>query len=212
MSNPTTNDNGLNGELRVPFTQRTIEVGEVAAGESSFIPQDQEDAVWADYMITHRYEGDLARYMLGVASPNGYRGKKAAFVQLHAPTLLWIVDWTAMQFNAPPQVPDPFSVGADWELLDVVLEPAMLGLASDGVSAPYRFSGTYVFGHTNPGECTGYTNSPFTIVQFPRPPWLEDIYIRKVPADALASQLITWQGGGGNLRAAPGVPFVGRRN
>jgi hypothetical protein len=216
MSNPTTSENTLNGPLDLPTVVPTITVGTVDAGQSAYNPPP-DNTVWTDYMINNRYEGDLHRYMAGISSPNGFQGASAAFFQLAAPTVLWVCDWTALLINGPPQCPDPFSVGDDWVLLDYHLEPAMLGLAADGVSATYRLSGTYFFGQKNPGQQSNYANSVFSTAQYPRPPWLDDVFMRKIPAESLMSALITWQGSSSSqrntaagfssdMRAYPGSP------
>jgi hypothetical protein len=217
MSEPTINDDTDAGVLNVPFQPPNIEVGNVSIADNAAYLPPPGDATWVDYMITHRYEGDTHRYMTGVSSPNGFQGASVAFFQLTAPTLLWIADWTAAQYNGPPQVPDPFSVGSNWILLDIHLEPAQIGLAPDGVTPLYRFSGTYFFGCTNPGACSSYATSPFIQAQYPRAPWLEDTFTRNVPVETLLSDLITWQGSSSSqrntatgfssdMRAYPGSP------
>lgn len=212
MSNPVINENNNTEQATSPpFVAATIQVANIAGGESEYIPP-ADASEWADYRVFHRYESDLCRYMMGVASPQGYRGSSVAFVQLHAPKVVWIVDWTACKEGAQPNVPDPFSVGSQWVLLDVHLESAMLGLKPDGQTVVWRLSGTYFFGHRNPGDGTAYSTSVFNIAQYPRAPWLDDGFTRNIPASALESALISWAGGGGQKAAGSAQGAAGGGN
>jgi hypothetical protein len=214
---PTTTgnkDSGVRDAIKAP--KLTITVGTFEDNTNYVGPPEDSGEVFIDIMTHNRYEGDTHRYMLGCSSPDGFQGASVAFVQLCAPTLLWICDWTVCQANTDdPKIPDPFSVGEQWVLLDLHLEPAMLGLSPDGISVIRRISGTYVFGHKNPGNFSSYTNSPFTIAQWPRPTWLADTFNRTILASSLESQLITQNlailrslpagGQGGNQGVNPNV-------
>lgn len=170
------------------------------------VPDDQggrfveggADGIFADFVVRSRYEQDRQRYMAAIASPNGFQGAAVAFFQLAAPTLLWVADWTALKAAAKPEVPDPFSVDANWVLLDVHLELGHIDVLADGATALYRVSGTYVFGHKKPA------NNPFTDVVFPLPPYLEPgSFTRTMPLAKLKAAILAGQAGGS---ASPGVP------
>jgi hypothetical protein len=125
--------------------------------------------VYTDYKIVNRYEKDRHLYMLPISSPGGFGGGNlAAFVQLAAPTLLWISDWTACRFNSKPEIPDPTLTDSNWVLLDEHYEPFMLTVAANGSTPLYRISGTFVYGNRNPSTAT------IDDINFPRPPWLKD--------------------------------------
>ena len=153
-------------------------------------PDEGDLSIYTDYMITNRYEFDKHVYMLGITSPTGFEGDSAAFVQLAAPTLLWIADWTAARFNKQPDIPSSSllinsSQGVHWTLLDEHIEPVMLTIGADATTPLYRISGTYVYGCRNP--------NPLLVrnIRFPRPPWLKDIPNRNMPLDYLETNLIT---------------------
>lgn len=127
--------------------------------------QEDSPAVITDYRIQHHYERDLGIYMLGIASPKGFQGASAAFIQTAAPTLLWIADWTAARFLQKPMVPDPNAVNSNWILMDVWLNPADIIVGQDGTTPLIRLTGTYIYGHQNPGS------NFFSNVMFPVAPW-----------------------------------------
>ena len=176
-------DNPLIPAQNVPAAVVTI--GEVETdGEPGKLKQlgstrDQ----FTDFKVRNRYERDLHRYQLGLTTPNGFQGASCAFVQMAAPTLLWICDWTACRFRTPPIVPDPETLVENWVLLDVLPETASLGVGPDGATPLYRISGTYVYGHRNP------SGDVFRDIAFPRPPWLEDVFDRSMPDNLLEKGL-----------------------
>ena len=192
MSNPVTQGNrnpGAQDAFKPP--KLTVTFGKVVDNPNYNGPAPETGQVFLDLMMNSRYEQDGHRYMAGVSSPAGFAGMTAAFFQLAAPTLLWICDWTVAQFNTEPEVPDPFSVGDQWVLLDLHVEPPMMGLAPDGISPLRRISGTYVFGNKYAGDMSSYTTSAFAIAQWPRPQWMADTFQRTIPASSLKSDLIT---------------------
>ncbi len=142
------------------------------------------DGTFTDYYIESRYEGDYHRYMAGVTSPGGFNGGTAAFFQLAAPTLLWIVEWTAAKWEAQPEVPDPnIATASDWVLLDAWFTTAMLLPDGSGNKALYRISGTYVYGCVAPDA--NFVNN----VSFPRQPMWDDVFDRTMPASKLQQNL-----------------------
>lgn len=191
MSKPSVADNTTaQVQTDIPPVIPTVTYGVIEDNENWTGPDSSSGEVFADLMMMNRYEQDGHRYMLGVTSPNGFEGSSAAFCQLAAPTTLWICDWTVAQYNTVPQIPDPFSVGSGWVLLDIHLEPAMQGLAPDGVSVLWRISGTYFFGNKSPGAMSNYNNSVIAQANFPRPQWLADTFPRSIPASALTTGLV----------------------
>lgn len=138
-----------------PIPQAVISVGTVTADgfDSQFIGSIDQASIFTDYQIFNRYESDRHVYMMPIASPTGFAGGSAAFVQLAAPTLLWIADWTAARTNRKPVIPPPeFLADPNWILLDVMPETAMVNLTADGATPLYRISGCYIYGHRNPSN------------------------------------------------------------
>jgi hypothetical protein len=162
-----------------------------------------DDSVITSYIINNRYENDKRVCMMPIASPNGFQGASAAFVQLASPTLLRLVDWTMLQSgDANLSIPDPNPVDPNWVLLDVMPETRSLVVTAGG-DPVYRISGTYVYGHRNPPA------NVFDAVQWGRPPWMADIFERVVnTAEELVQGLADIQGGtgGGGGNPYPGQP------
>ena len=156
---------------------------------------DNGSSVFTDYMVKNHYERDLHRYMLPVTDPDqtyqpgvgtSTRSRDAAaFVQLARPTLLLVVEWTAMKINAEPQIPDPAAMAPDWVLLDVMPATTMIAVMADGVTPMYRMEGVYVYGHKRPNA------DVFKNVTFPLAPWLEDVFQRSVGADRVQGGIAT---------------------
>lgn len=144
--------------------------------------------IWTDYAIRNRYENDGHIYMMPVAQPAGVVSQgqpTVAFVQLAAPTTLWVADWTASRFQICPDIPDPNQVKARWILMDQHVEPAEMELAGDGQTPLYRISGTYVYGCLNPSA------QPTDDMAFGDPAWLDDTnLIRTIPSTALVGNII----------------------
>ena len=152
---------------------------------AAYVESEPENStIFVDYMIMNRYEKDRHVYMMPLTSTTGFLGSSAAFVQLAAPTLLWIADWTACKYGNCPDIPDPNTANTGWVLLDEFYEPAMITVGADGVTPLYRISGTYVYGHVNPSDLT--VNN----INFARPPWLENSFTRTIPAGKLRKSLI----------------------
>ena len=147
-----------------------VEEGVVLPDDELAKYTDAGGGIWNDYLVDNRYEKDLHRYMMGMTSPNGFKNASVAFVQLAAPTLLWVADWTASRFGKRPIIPKSDPPTTDWVLLDEQVEPATITALPDGVSAVYTISGIYVYGHKNPNA------SIIEDVCFPLPPYLEDSF------------------------------------
>lgn len=200
---PYTTDNGPVGQENGPPAQIIVSEVPVDDNAGTINITGNQSQVWTDFRIRSRYETDKHRYMAGITSPGpiGTTGPltivggaaptpTVAFFQLAAPTKLWIVEWTACRYNVEPDVPDPnitTSPGTQnpWILLDVILEPGMVVIARDGESPMYRISGTYVYGNQTPNA------KSILDVNFTRPPWLNDIFQRKIPITVLQQNLIT---------------------
>lgn len=164
-----------------------IEEGEVVIDDENALYDANlaaSDSIFVDYMITNHYEKDHHKYMMPLTSPQKFQGKSVAVVQLAAPTLLMICNWSALSYGRQPKSPKN-DIGADWILLDEFCEPVMTNLAADGTTAIYRLNGTYVYANVNPSENLN------TDCAFPRPPWLEDVIDRKVPDDIFMAGLLT---------------------
>lgn len=168
--------------------------------------KNEPKLIYTDAQLNNKYEKDRHIYMLGMTSPGGFQGASVAFVQLAAPTLLWISRWTLCSFFSQPKSPNPISNNPDWILMDDHYEPGTVIVGPDGVTPLYRISGTYVYGHRNPAEVT--VNN----INFARPPWLEDAFDRSMPESKLQQDLINGTGQGASQgvnasfpSASPGV-------
>lgn len=161
-------NNGLQDGPEISVSIGNIEIDYTArySNDDGF-----DGGIWTDYMVKNFYEGDEHVYMTGITSPNGFQGKKAAFFQLAAPTLIWVCRWTACKFNVKPAVPSFAPPNEHWILLDKHLEPVMMGLAGDGVSPLFRLSGTYTYGCDNPDAVK---------LSFPKAPWMDDSVDRSI--------------------------------
>ena len=150
---------------------------------SQFVLPKNNSDVFTDYQVRNRYEENPHRYMAGISSPNGFQGSRAAFFQLAYPTILWICDWTACRWNTIPEIPPKDAEDDNWVFLFAVPETVSPVLdAVGGVARLYRISGTYVYGHKNPPDV-------FDLVNFPRPPWMQDNFQRTVPSSAFEASL-----------------------
>lgn len=162
------------------------DIGNVQPTDSrALYAEANDDGVYTDYHTTHRYETDNHRYMAGITRANGFKGGKAAFFQLAAPTTLLIVDWTLERRADAGDYPIwPTSDPQDGNtiLLDKILEPAMLGLGSDGVTVIYRLSGTYVYGFLSTDLITYYHG---------RPPWMDQFVVSEVYTSKQKPKIIT---------------------
>lgn len=193
MSNPVLNNNPVPPEQKTPTA--TITVGTVTLKDTRGQyndPPSGPPSVPLDDVLVNRYEQDGHTYMMGISSPGGFSNSDGtvAFVRLASKTLLWIADWTTARIGQQPEIPDPESVSNDWVLLDGHIELHNLDVGVDGVSAMYRISGTYFYGHKNPGSALT------TYVNYPRPVWLQDSFKRTIPLSKLKGGLITVTGGG----------------
>lgn len=182
-----------------------IDIGEVYPDfPPSKLTTDSKDTngSWPDYKLTNRYINPSQARMMGISSPAGFAGSTVAFIQLSAPTLLWICDWTALRSNSKPLLPNPNLINPDWVLLDKYISPFMVGVASDMTMPLYRVTGRFIYGNKRPDP------NLLADMSFPRPPWLDDVFDRTLSQDMFVGDLST------NSRrppknvvaAAPGVP------
>lgn len=165
-------------------TDAVVTIGEVSITDRDglYLPDEGgQSSVYADYRIVNRYEEDTHTYMMGVTSPDGFRGDSCAFVKLAGPTILWIADWTASRVGSRPKIPHSDAYKG-WVLLDRHVEPYMLTVTADGRTPLYRISGTYVYGRRK---------ADTAVIKFPRPPWMQDgVHDRTVPHALLDANLI----------------------
>lgn len=185
-------------------------VGGIAAVIDSFIPPTDNDSVYKDLpsdapyveaLVMNRYEGDEHAYMLGVAKADGFNGQSAAFVQLCAPTILWIADWTVARWGLRPNIPDPDQTLNNWVLLDKHYEPADLKVAANGQTPLYRISGTYVYGQKTPAA------NVIDNIAFGLSPEFEDVFARTIGSDYYDAAMLTPSTGssGGNNDNGQGI-------
>ena len=147
-----------------------VSVGPVdIAGPSKFQIQTA-GTQYTDFVFKSKVCKDRRIHNLGVTSPGGFAGSSTVFVQLSAPTLLWVMRWTACRFGQIPEVPEPEpQSGSTWVLLKDSYEPGTVVLGTDGATGLYRISGTYLYGARNPQPAT-VLNLRFSV-----PPWLKPI-------------------------------------
>lgn len=178
MTQPFSSDNQAIQQQTIP--QATVIVGTVSLDDNSgkFDSGVVPDC-YTDVVMLNRYENDKHIYMGGITDPNGFQGASVAFVQLCSPTTLWVCDWTISSFREQPASPDPKASNQDWILMDEHWEPRHLLISPDGSTQLYRISGTFVYGHKNPNV------DPHKDIAFPRPPWLQDVFDRSMPASKL---------------------------
>lgn len=156
----------------ISTTDATVYFGEIVADDDLGAYAELDDGIYTDYFIKNRYEYQRRICMMGVTDtyPESTESS-AAFVQLAAPTLLWVADWTASRLGGKPTLPSPTAgiTGSsnNWVLLHEHYEPAMISLGADGQSLLYRISGTYVYGSKDPSIDTSEDMS------YPVPPWLD---------------------------------------
>lgn len=178
----------------------TVVVGEVQIDDNNAQTVEESalnNAIFDEFIINSRFEGDGHRYMLGITSETGFQGSSVAFVQLASPTLLWIADWTVL-VKATMRIPDPDVPIQDWVLLDDHVESVAVVPNPDGITPLYRISGTYVYGHKNPKAKT-YEN-----VTIPRLPWVKDgVFQTTILSSNLDNTLLIPGGGGGNGSTPP---------
>jgi hypothetical protein len=181
-------------------TVAQISIGNVSVDDEQAAYSDLAlggDGIITDFRINGHYVKDRKRYMAGVSSPDGFRGNASAFFQLAAPTLLWVVDWTAAKSGAQPEIPDPDGlVNPDWVLIDEYYEPVNIVVGADAATPFYRLSGMYVYGLRRPSDKT------VDDIVFGRPPWLQDLFGRTMPRSKLMVGLSDY--------ATHAVPQAGR--
>lgn len=174
----------------------TVTIGSVDFTDyrSKFKRDPNEDGtIWTDCMIGNRYEQDKHIYQMGLTSSDGFNGQSCAFVQLSAPTVLWICEWTVCRFGAKPKIPPSEPSDPNWVLLDTMDVTAPLAIMANGVTPMYRISGVYVYGCKNPGSDIK------ALMSFPRVPWIEDAFDRTVSDDMLMTGLIDRAGASSSI-------------
>jgi hypothetical protein len=172
-----------------PGKEAVVTVGTLSTQDAPSKYADTGQGVWADYQAYSRFERDNHLYMMGMTSPSPFQGNSVAFVQLAAPTLLWILDWTAARRGSQPTVPDPTPSDPNWVLLDQWYRPVAPKVLDDGQTPVYRLEGTYVYGHRSPAA------NMIANMSFPRVPWLDDSIDRSIPASIFQKNLSDGQGG-----------------
>jgi len=168
------------------------------SNDGKFTEEIDPSFVHLYYKIVNRYEKNNGVYMAGLTAPNGFNGASVGFVQIHAPTLLWICDWTAMQANQVPKIPSTVPFSSDWIYLNGWYDLPDVKPAADGTSPIYSITGTYFYGHKNPSSVD--VNN----LNFPICPWVEDSFPtgRTVSQGFLTPGLIDVP----NMQTAPSVP------
>lgn len=201
-----TEDNQRTDAQELP-TPAVIRTGDVDfSGDEGAAYNDQPDGtVWADYMVVNQYDEDRHVYMGGVTSPEPFQGDSVSFVQLSAPTLVWVCKWTGCKQGEKPAAPDP-TPPPGWVLLGRTPEMPQVAVAGDGATPVYRLSGMYYYGHRNPDPAR--LNS---LMAWPRPPWLLDAVDRAVTDDLFEAGLKDVTGSQGSEADAAHIPAIARQ-
>lgn len=139
---------------------------------------------WGPCRIRSRFEKDPNIYMMPISSPNGFQGQSVAFVQVAAPTLLWIVEWAVSRWRNSPTAPNPSVNDSNWVLLNDYWSPDDAKEGQGGDIPFFALRGRFVYGHKNPDPSTWHN------VTYPRCPWIEDIFSRAIPDSSLEQGLI----------------------
>lgn len=203
MSDPFLLDSEPEANQAAPEASVTIADVPLVDDQGAIFASPGGDAdIYTDYVVENRYAYSPGKRMLGVTAPQPYRGASAAFVTLRKPTLLWTADWTAARFNAQPDVPDPAAVDSEWVLLSVTPVSRNVTVGSDGKHKLYRISGTYVYGHKNPGD------DAFARVQFGLPPYLSDGAPPLFRQSAKKGGIMEGTATGGGGEPSPGDPGI----
>ncbi len=176
----------------------TVVTGDVPFDGSQPVSKDGDGAPYADCTSVNRYDVDKQIFMLPVSSPDGFNGDTAAFVQLAAPTEIWMHDWTVARLEGRPNVPDPTPEDPNWVFLRATPELHVIGLAPGSESPLYRISGTYVYGRKTAPD------SFYQTVVYPVQQAVEkDAFPRTVTANQLEKGLSDVTGGGGGPVGGP---------
>lgn len=184
-----------------------IFVGEIPIDDGEIAFQHSSTGIFEDYYIINRYEIDRHVFMMSVTSPVGFNGNTASFVQLGAPTMIWICDWTAEKTGEQPEAPTYETEDENAILLDAHFEPAQIIVKADTQTPRWRISGTYVYGFKDLNATMFY----------PRPPWVKDKFDRGVRSNLFIFDLKEYQnsssssvaeeageGGDGEAETSPG--------
>lgn len=187
--------------------------GEEVTNAAQYVQED--DRIGVHYMAYNSYDHRQGVHLVGVTSPDGFKGQNCAFVQLTAPTNVWVFRWTSASFFGKPRIPDATPLNKDWVLLQRLPEIPMVTVGPDGETPLYRVTGTYVYGKKTP------STDPFDDASFPLPAFLEDSFDRATGnlqranlADA-ASVSQTAHGAGGAVADVANIvgqmaPFFGK--
>lgn len=169
-----------------------INIGQVTYDDTQtqFLNDPQGSGIFTDCLIRNRYEKNPHKYMLPIASPLGFQNQKAAFVQLAAPTLVWICEWTIAKVREKPTIPNPTPIDQNWILISASpsvgqsYELPAIRVGPDGNTVMYRASGVYIYGQANPATET------VNDMNWPRPPWVTNDIDRTLPTSLYEQYLI----------------------
>lgn len=176
-------------------------IGNVTVEDSLAQHVPQTDSIFTDYEVESRYEERPNVYMMGVTSPNGFQGNTTAFVQLAATTVLWVVNWTGLRLGKQPLIPSKDPGDPNWIFLYSSPETQKVTTGPDQVTPLYRISGTYVYGRVNsPSDI-------FSLVTYPRAPWIPDVFDRTQPTTYQTQNLMNKTAS--TSSSSPGSPSYG---
>ncbi len=95
---------------------------------------------------------------------NGLTAGGSVFVQLAAPTVRLISEWTARRTGEKPKLPNPFLKDANVVFLGGLITDEDEDLAGDGVTSQWTIKGRYEY---------GYRDNSRVRLNVPVPPWMD---------------------------------------
>ena len=96
-----------------------------------------------------------------------------------------------------PDIPDDVPGDDEWELLDQQFSLPNIVTGPDGALPLYRINGTYIYGNASPSL------DVLDDVEWGRPPWLMDVFNRKMQKSKEKKSLAD-TGGQGSSQSSPG--------
>lgn len=172
----------------VTSERASIEISplEETDSDGKFVEPDDGRITWGPYKIKNRYFKDRHKYALAIASEEGIPESQntTAVVTLARPTLIWVCTWFGEKTYVKPEIPNADISNPLWELLDDIYTLDDVIVGADGTTPIYRIGGTYIYACLRPSAVT------INDLQYPRPPWIEDVFSRTVDPEQLTDGLI----------------------
>lgn len=145
--------------------EASVVIGDIDPNDQSASFNNPQTGVFTDYRIRSSYVFDPIIFQLPIASPNGFGGQFASFVQLAATVATLKVEWSAQCDQEPPIIPNPGLKDSGYVLLNRELDMDSLEL-NDAGEPSFGRSGTYYYGLKNAAAATlSHPVPPYISVQ-----------------------------------------------